>query len=372
MDQNPEIIKSKEPGQTQIPNSPEDTYRILLQQYVDFTQKLRKLERQGAPSEEKSGVDQQKSSLHRIIKSTDISLGKEENAIDLDILLTEGNLKEYDVEAPLIRLPMVGRYFAYDVSTGTLKTNSRDKKPQQALYTWDDKYIAALTYPRKGPFDVDFSKENYNGKQSEIEKWRIRPFYAIIFSESAQSYLFGLGSHHASPLHQTRTDRMKNLARDFSLNLFLADDMTGHQDYGSKVLHGIEVPGEKVQEIAQAMAAHPEKYWLAQEEIDDPYRTEFLDKEPSTWLWAYFFDTSDRRKSKNWKDWYNYLRVCHVLSQRDKESEDFKFIIQNWSQFKKDQQLIKDAIQEARKENTQVANVMRYLYTAKLAPIYEK
>ncbi|OGD94988.1 hypothetical protein A3F02_03710 [Candidatus Curtissbacteria bacterium RIFCSPHIGHO2_12_FULL_38_9b] len=367
MDKSPEQV-NQDPEISLRPETTQETYQGLLEAYNRLTQRLRELESIGTHSETKYEFDKKRSQIHRRLDRQGILIGKTPDDVTIDILLTEGNLKEYGVEAPLIRLPLVGITFEYEDSGGKLEIRNQ-KIPEQTLYTPDDAFIARLSHPRRGPFCVDFETEKLDGKKSEIRKWREKPFSAIIFSKSQQVYLIGLGIPQASPLHQTRMTRMKQLARDYSLNIYEANDMMGHQDYGPNTLHGVEVPAEKVRKIAQAMEKNPEKYWLTKEELDNPYRADFLETESDYLLLAYLFGTHYKANRTNkWQDWHNYLRVCSGLSRRKSTKEDLKFYVQNWDQFRNNSQSIKEAIREVGRENTKAAREMLYLYTSVLAP----
>ena len=158
MDKSPEQV-NQDPEISLRPETTQETYQGLLEAYNRLTQRLRELESIGTHSETKYEFDKKRSQIHRRLDRQGILIGKTPDDVTIDILLTEGNLKEYGVEAPLIRLPLVGITFEYEDSGGKLEIRNQ-KIPEQTLYTPDDAFIARLSHPRRGPFCVDFETEN--------------------------------------------------------------------------------------------------------------------------------------------------------------------------------------------------------------------
>lgn len=62
---------------------------------------------------------------------------------------------------------------------------------------------------------------------------------------------------------------MKNQARDYNLLIYNHNDLTGHVDHVDTDIFGVEIPAERVNEVATAISQNREKYRLGQGESSD-------------------------------------------------------------------------------------------------------
>ncbi len=243
----------------------------------------------------------------------------------------------------------------------------------QELKTPDGKRIASCyqqhtlmgDYKPKGGYYYERSEEDklkYNpykitlrGNADEIEKWKKGSYFAIIFSRFRRSYADFI-PQAGSLLHTTRVNRMTALAKDFGLNLYIASDIMGHRDYGPGELFGVEVPKERVEEIAKAMREYPQKYYLTEDELNDPYRSDFLEEENEESLMAmgYALDTKHanltrRGQEPGWNFWYDLLRLEDVFKKKTG-----RYLYWGHSFFDK----VNNVINQLQNDNPQIAKEM--------------
>ncbi len=313
----------------------------MLARYTKYTEQIRHMQKLMRPFDDIHQIDLKRSELHRKLEELGAKLGKDTEDIRLDMLLDEGNLREYGINAPLIRLPMVGLTFRYREEEGKVEiTDKSNQMPTQELKTPDGKRIAACyqqhtlmgDYKPKGGYFYERSEEDktksnpykitIRGKVDEIEKWKKGSYFAIIFSRFRKSYVDFI-PQTGSLLHTTRVKRMTALAKDFGLNLYIASDIMGHRDYGPEQLFGVEVLKERVDEIAKAMREYPQKYYLTEDELNDPYRSDFLEDESEESLMAmeYALDNKYANLTRNgqepeWNFWYDLLRLEDVFKKK--------------------------------------------------------
>jgi hypothetical protein len=350
------------PKENSKPNeiSPLDNYNHLLGKYVGHSKEIRKRIFSENPNHylDESYIkvlDLERHNVHNQLKEIGITLGKSSEQIISDTLSEEGNLKEIGIDAPVIRLPLLGVTFQLDEKNQKIKNSDQNDLhlPNQKLLTPDGDKLATINQSYHPMFSSKAYGEKYSGDKSEIDKWDKKPFYSIIFAVTQDSN--GMFSQPNYPLlYKTRIERMHNLAKDFNLNIFNASDVSGHQDYGPNYINGVEVSGQDLERIGLAMKNHPEKYWLTPDELKDPYKREFMEKESPKYFEAYVAKTINVNKpdSSKWVDWYNFLRLYDVLGKKDSQSENY---FANYNKF------IDQAIKEALLENGNVASEMKSL-----------
>lgn len=214
------------------------SYSNRLSQYVRLTERLRRLEARGAEFSTKVKLDERRSKLHRILEGLGERLGKTSAEVYADFLLEMGNLREYGIEAPLVKLPLPSVVFRYDENLNKVLFDQKKWAVRQVLANTSDKPL--LT------------------GEELMQRWASEPFYAIIFSR----YIWDHGTTLAPEDHKSRMRVRKNLARDFKLKLFSADDMMGHYFVTPSFTYGVEVPLARVEEVAVAMAKNRDRYWI--------------------------------------------------------------------------------------------------------------
>lgn len=283
--------------------TPQTEYSQGLKGYIRLQNSLRTLERLNR-YEPFNDIDEQRHALHERLKVLAGEIGKTPDDLRFDLLLEEGNLQEWNINAPVIRLPMVGVAFRYDEQEGKVINYDRVQPVRQVLYSPSGEFLAT-TQPKK---DHNVTVDKKRNKKEVLQRWDREPFGAIIFSR----YMMDHGVTHIPVLHSTRLERRTNLARDFALNLYQADDMSGHQMYTPTFIYGVEVPMKVVGEIALAMKEHRDKYWLTEDEEKDPYNRRFL-KNEKEYLGDYLYnELRAGLEGNNWQSWYNFLRVFDV------------------------------------------------------------
>lgn len=365
------INKIEQPSETQnkTENSPQDYYNQLLKGYVDCSQTMRNLYNSKRTGENADldklkliNIDSGRHDIHEELNKLGTTFGKSPEQIISDILSEEGNLKEIGIDAPVIRLPLLGVMFKLDEKNQKIQNpNPNDLHlPNQRLLTSEGKRLATIDQSYYPTSYLKVYGEEYSGDKSEIDKWNKKPFYSIVFAFTQDSN--GVFFQPDYPLlYETRIKRMYNLAKDFNLNIFNAYDVSGHQDYGSRCIEGIEVFGQDLEKIGLAMINHPEKYWLTPDELKDPYKRELMEKESPKYLDAYVAKTINLNKPEynKWEDWYNFLRLYDVLSKNDSQPKN------SYTFYKK---FINQAIKEASLENKNIASEMKSLTQKNFPP----
>lgn len=298
--------------------TPLDQYNRLITQYTQQTNVIRRMQSLMRPFEQIHEKDIARSALHRQIEALGQDLGKDHKAVAFDMLLGEGNLAEYGVKVPLIKLPMVGVTFRYDSQDAKIRVDTGPvSNPSQEISTPGGKEIASMSTGYSVLSGVPKEPKIF-GDEAEITKWNKGNYSAIIFSEYKKCWTPWIcTASSGSPLHSRRMLRRHQLAQDFNLNLYSAADILGHQDYGAGQLFGVEVPQERIVEIAQAMRTSPEKYWLTKDEQEDPFNPEFLEDESLDNLESDLLGIRKRLDSgsNSWRDWFNFLRVHSVIKE---------------------------------------------------------
>ncbi|GIW61389.1 MAG: hypothetical protein KatS3mg089_0241 [Patescibacteria group bacterium] len=98
-----------------------ERYTALLSRYTQYTEQIRHMQYLMRPFDDIHQIDLKGSELHRKLEELGAKLGKDTEDIGLDILLHEGNLREYGINAPLIGLSLVGLTFRYREEEERLK-----------------------------------------------------------------------------------------------------------------------------------------------------------------------------------------------------------------------------------------------------------
>jgi hypothetical protein len=290
----PEQESEAEPAPTL---TPKQSYGRMLERYTSQTRTIRHLQASHRP-EQADKLDYDRHKLHERILGIAADLGKDKDQVFLDMLLAEGNLEELGVRGlPMIQLPMVRASFtASPMDRETSVTSNKyipaklypspalgshmAEKPSQSLKTPDGQVVASMQRPRIMDVHEGLTKDEitFDGNPEEFEKWNGTPYFALIYASSQYTnYLFA--ERQFCEEYTSRIQRMRQLAEDLNLNLFETNDGMGHQDYGSLVLSGVEVPAERVTEVAQAIRNNPGKYWLTDDELDNPTSLENLLKQ---------------------------------------------------------------------------------------------
>lgn len=243
------------PGMRVKPSSaipPERKYSLFLSRYTELTNRIRRLNEQikgresiGTRQQDKiKEYDEQRHKLHLELQELGQSLGKSEHEVFYDLLLTEGSLIEYGVDAPILKIPTI---------------HKGDNSMIHQVSTPEGEQLAeAFFIARTGNM-------KFEGDQTEIQKWDEKPYFVIVFTGQK-----GRGIVKPKwPLHDTRTQRMQNLARDLKLNIYSFEGTLVHDRdpiFQTDTIQGVEVSAERILEVARAMREHPEKYWLTEEE----------------------------------------------------------------------------------------------------------
>lgn len=358
------MTDSAETPNPREPLAPQEIYQKDLEKYNALTQQIRILEGLShRPNQRILEIDKKRTAIHRNLEETGKTLGKSDADVFIDMLSQEGNLKELGVDAPLVRLPMIEAIskrnpkiisqYIYDPNNPYFQWNYGDFDYRSRIGGYKRPYAMQV----HGKYEAEIE-----GDATVSERWNKEPTFAIIFSNWRESW----GIVNSTPPHSIRMARMANLSKDFNLNIFVADDGLGHHDYTSNFTYGVEVPAKRVQEIAQAMGDHPEKYWLTQDEQADPYSPQYLKMDNTVTLLGHAKNLlAEAKKTKNWQAIYNFLRICNLIATRPEfKNQYYKSWFElkdRWAHVPGDLETIEAAILKAKENNPAKSEEMEFL-----------
>lgn len=244
--------------------SPQATYSSLLPRYNALTKQTRQAEAMQNPDLARQ-LSLQSTELHDKIAAIGIALGRDRLRVRVDLMLTEGNLDIYEVpELPLLQLPL---------TSFTQKTDlARDIKSKPlipkifTLFNQNGEIVYSILPPSGADPKETHIKPHEKGSRSETEKWRSGEFMLIPFYVKSNNV--------TTPLPNLSLNRMLRLAKNKGLRIY--SGKTGHAtalDGGdADEIIGVEVPSDRVEEIAIAIRNNREKYYLTDDELANPGR----------------------------------------------------------------------------------------------------
>lgn len=257
-------------------------YTDGLLRYVELTQRIRTVQAHGGGLAAILEIDRERVVQHRILDELAVKIGKTPQDVLLDRILEEGSLREYGIEAPVIKLPFRAYMYFYDSQNSRIVFNDRNRSRKMTPdCNQDIRGISPNGADTEIPFGsmVDetvritstvfghFGEFKKNGNIDITDKWSKAKYVAIIYTARAVNTKTW-STIYEFPLTELRGIRMRNLAQDFDLFLYTTWETLTHREADENwQMNGVEVPAGRLEEITQAMARNPELYWLTESEL---------------------------------------------------------------------------------------------------------
>jgi hypothetical protein len=245
------------------------------------------------------------------------SIGKNRHEVLSDFLLLDRNLTEYGL--PKIAVRDLPPTFLGDWIGCELIMDSGN-----VLDLEEVKYFRV-----KIDIDMKSGEKSMSGEIdfSIYKEWLEKHSVVLIY----YGYWGGMQwNPDITPAFSKKKEALEQASKDFSLRVFRFGDVGMPPDMHLPAkLYGLEVPAERLEEIALKIRANRDKYWITYEEEEHPFSKDVLATEDKKRLWNYFeylehnqlelekdsWSGIPKDRKKTTQGWYDLLNVVEVLTK---------------------------------------------------------
>ena len=298
--------------------SSERRYQSLLQRYHNMRHNM-----EGSPSmfRDPEGANKRLHKLHLRLLEVGESAGKNQHEVLADFLLLDRNLAEYDL--PKIAVRDLPPTFLGDVGCKLIMDSG--KAPEENTYIRIDRDLDTKTGKKS---------TEVHGDSPIYQEWLKKHNVVLIY----YGYWGGMQwDPDITPAFSKKREALKRASKDFSLRVFEFGQVSMLPDMHLPArLYGLEVPAEKLEEIALEIRAKRDKYWITKEEGQNPYSKEVLEAEDKKRLWHYFsylehnqlelkkdsYSGIPKGREKTIQGWYDLFNVVEALGKHGYSAEE--------------------------------------------------